>query len=73
MGSNLTKAQRNALNELGEPWHYRVNWRPKLSDQDRRDLLQRELIAEAWTWASTTRPDTCITPAGRAALEQADE
>lgn len=68
MASELTKAQRAALAELGEPGHYMVNWRPKLSVSEYDDLKQRGFIAEAWTWASTTRPDVAITHLGRASL-----
>ncbi len=62
--TDLTKDQIAALNDLGEPWHYRVNWRPKLSQKDYDDLLNREYIAEVWTWASGTRPDVGITDLG---------
>lgn len=63
----LSSRQLAALRDLGEPYHYRVNWRPKLTKAEHNDLRQRELITEAWTWASTTRPDTAITSAGDAA------
>jgi hypothetical protein len=71
--SRLTKAQVVSLKELGEPGHFRVNWHHKLSNRDYNDLLKREFIITAWTWASTTRPDTSITDAGRRALTEAIE
>lgn len=65
----LKKNQIKALKELGEPGHFRVNWRPNLSPDAYRDLKDRGLIQEAWTWASTTRPDVSITEAGVAAVQ----
>lgn len=63
----LSAAQVSALKELSEPGHFRVNWRPDLSHTAYLDLKDRGLIEEAWTWASTTRPDVAITEAGVAA------
>lgn len=68
----LKKSQIKALKELGESGHFRVNWRPNLSPDAYRDLKERGLIEEYWTWASVTRPDVGITAEGVAALT-ADE
>jgi len=65
----LKKNQIKALKELGEPGHFRVNWRPNLSSDAYRDLKDRGFIEEHWTWASTTRPDVGITAAGLAAIQ----
>ena len=61
---HLTKRQRSALTELGEPGHYRVGWAPKLGAAGYRDLVAKGLIVEAWTFLSTTRPDVAITDLG---------
>jgi len=66
----LKKNQIKALKELGEPGHFRVNWRPNLSPDAYRDLKNRGFIEEYWTFASTTRPDVGITDAGLAALHE---
>lgn len=65
----LKNSQIKALKELGEPGHFRVNWRPNLSPDAYRDLKERGLIEEHWTWASSTRPDVGITAAGLAAIQ----
>lgn len=67
----LKKNQIKALKELGEPGHFRVNWRPNLSSDAYRDLKERGMIEEQWTWASTTRPDVGITETGKAAITPA--
>jgi hypothetical protein len=64
----LTARQRKALQDLGPPGHFSVDWRPRLSGNEYDDLKARGFIAEAWTWASRTRPDVSITDAGVAAL-----
>lgn len=66
----LKKNQIKALRELGEPGHFHVNWRPNLSPDGYRDLKERGLIEEHWTWASQTRPDVGITAAGVAVIQQ---
>lgn len=63
----LSAAQIAALKQLSEPGQYRVNWRPAITHAAYLDLKDRGLIEEAWTWASTTRPDVAITEAGVAA------
>lgn len=67
----LQKNQIKALKELGAPGHFRVSWRPNPSPDAHRDLKDRGLIEEHWTWASTTRPDTGITTEGVEALTKA--
>lgn len=64
--SRLTADQKRALRELGEPYHYRVDWQHHLSPEEYKGLLSMGLITEAWTWASRARPDVAITDAGAA-------
>ena len=71
-GRPLTKRQIAALALLpAEPGRFLVNWRPILGRRGYLDLRDRGLIDEQWTWASGSRPDTGITPAGRLALSLA--
>lgn len=64
MKKALGPQQIKALKELGAPGHYRVNWRPNLSPDGYHKLVAEGYIAEAWTWASQTRPDVSITEKG---------
>lgn len=66
----LNEKQRAALHELSEPGRFRVGWRPDISHKEYLALKSDGLIEEAWTWASTTRPDVAITEAGIAARQQ---
>lgn len=69
--TKLTKAQTKFLRKLSPDTNaYRqVRYEDVgMSFKGYRDLLDRKLIAEAWTWLSRTRPDVAITDAGRTAL-----
>lgn len=67
----LSRPQIAALQSLGEPGHFLVGGLRQLSGRGYQQLRERGLIEEHWTWASTTRPDVGITPAGVEALAAA--
>lgn len=68
IAEGLTGAQREAVLWFS-PGGFVVGFRPQwagLSDAGFKGLEAHGLIQSHWTWASTTRPDTGLTPLGLA-------
>jgi hypothetical protein len=72
----LSKREIKALKHLNAYWSkdggYLAGFRLDVTNKSYLKFRQEGLIEEAWTWASSTRPDIRISDKGKEALNDAN-